>query len=58
MLETSQILNRLTESATLKMAQLSRELKAQEKILSQNKDSYLSIKKSLVKALISKKQRI
>nr|WP_321265986.1 hypothetical protein [uncultured Sulfurimonas sp.] len=35
-----------------------RELKAQEKILIQNKDSYLSIKKSLVKALISKKQRI
>jgi aspartate aminotransferase len=31
MLQTSQILNRLTESATLKMAQLSRELKAQGK---------------------------
>ncbi|WP_294967191.1 hypothetical protein [Sulfurimonas sp.] len=35
-----------------------RELKAQEKILFQNKDSFLSIKKSLLKALISKKQRI
>jgi hypothetical protein len=35
-----------------------RELKSQEKILAQNKNSFISIKKSLVKALISKKQRI
>jgi len=35
-----------------------RELKSQEKILAQNKNSFVSIKKSLVKALISKKQRI
>ncbi|WP_373003433.1 hypothetical protein [Sulfurimonas sp.] len=35
-----------------------RELKSQEKILAQNKNSFMSIKKSLVKALISKKQRI
>jgi hypothetical protein len=35
-----------------------RELRAQEKILAQNKNSFLSIKKSLLKALISKKQRI
>ena len=40
------------------METMLRELKAQEKILSQNKESYMSIKKSLVKALISKKQRI
>ena len=31
MLQTSQFLNKLSESATLKMAQLSRELKAQGK---------------------------
>lgn len=35
-----------------------REVKAQEKILAQNKNSFESIKKSLVKALISKKQRM
>lgn len=35
-----------------------RELKAQEKILAQNKNSFVSIKESLMKALISKKQRI
>jgi len=35
-----------------------REIKALERILTQNKKSFLSIKKSLVKALISKKQRI
>lgn len=35
-----------------------RDMKAQEKILKQNTSSFLSIKKSLVKALISKKQRI
>ncbi|EQB40631.1 hypothetical protein M947_02150 [Sulfurimonas hongkongensis] len=40
------------------MDSILRDIKAQEKILKQNTDSYLSIKKSLVKALISKKQRI
>lgn len=35
-----------------------REQKAQEKILTQNKKSFLLIKKAIVKALISKKQRI
>ncbi|EDZ61597.1 hypothetical protein SMGD1_2312 [Sulfurimonas gotlandica GD1] len=40
------------------MDSMIRELKAQEKILAQNKNSFLSIKKALVKALISKKQRI
>ncbi|WP_415398162.1 hypothetical protein [Sulfurimonas sp. CS5] len=37
---------------------LRRGLKSQEKILTQNKKSFLSIKTSLVKALISKKQRM
>lgn len=37
---------------------LRRGLKSQEKILNQNKKSFLSIKTSLVKALISKKQRM
>lgn len=40
------------------MESILRDIKAQEKILKQNTDSFLSIKKSLVKALISKKQRI
>lgn len=40
------------------MDSLLREQKAAEKILTQNEKSYQSIKKSLVKALISKKQRI
>ncbi|WP_321777982.1 hypothetical protein [Sulfurimonas sp.] len=35
-----------------------REQKAEEKILSQNETSFLLIKKSIVKALISKKQRV
>ncbi|MCK9491015.1 MAG: hypothetical protein M0Q24_02910 [Sulfurimonas sp.] len=40
------------------MDSILRDIKAQEKILKQNTASFLSIKKSLVKALISKKQRI
>lgn len=40
------------------MDSILRDIKAQEKILKQNTDSFLSIKNSLVKALISKKQRI
>jgi len=40
------------------MDSILRDIKAQEKILKQNTGSFLSIKSSLVKALISKKQRI
>jgi len=40
------------------MDSILRDIKAQEKILKQNTASFLSIKSSLVKALISKKQRI
>ena len=49
----------LTYESTLKKIEIiQREIKPKEKIIQQNKESYLSIKNALMRALISKKQAV